>query len=78
MCANIQIEIDLSPNEFDFLRDFAEQCNDPNISVASILRCMLRSLEEVKLAVQGTGGQNELFTLFLGVLEADRSGIEQI
>jgi len=62
------ISAQLTPEQFSFLADFEKQCSDPDISKASIMRCLLRLFENVDVDLQPVRTEDDLLQQSLQVL----------
>jgi len=78
MSRSTEISAELTHEQFRFLEDFERRCNEtnnPGISKASILRCLLRLFHEVNIKIDPQGANTEealLSQLLTAAKEAHR------
>ena len=59
----------LTEEQFYFLANFEERCNNPDISKSSVLRCMIRLFEEADVDVRRVRTEDELLQRSLKALK---------
>lgn len=74
MTRGTEVLAELTQEQFHFLEDFERRCNksdNANVSKVSILRCLLRVLDEVDtdIDLSGVSSEDELLHRFLDALK---------
>ena len=64
-----EISAELTQEQYSFLADFEKQCQNSSISKSSVMRCLLKLIQEVDANIGRVETEDELLQCFLKALK---------